>query len=257
MAHARAWHAEHGHLAVPRDTRHDGYPLGTWLFSQRNRAKQRARAGMPPSPHLAELAAIDPWWNPPWDLYWQRNYYRARDHIKAGRPFDPAGLVPSPGTVLGSWISRACLKYDQLHPDQQQLLALIGVTPEVAHARTRRAYPWRTAVEHAKAFAETHGHLAMPHDTLHEGFSLGRWLIKQRYRANKSSPSFPAARALTAIDPWWNPPWGMVWQRAYHHARTHPRHPAARRWTQKQRRDWLLLHPHQQHLLTTAGLITA
>ncbi|MFH9821555.1 Helicase associated domain protein [Streptomyces sp. NPDC017249] len=161
MAHARAWHAEHGHLAVPRDTRHDGYPLGTWLFSQRNRAKQRARAGMPPSPHLAELAAIDPWWNPPWDLYWQRNYYRARDHIKAGRPFDPAGLVPSPGTVLGSWISRACLKYDQLHPDQQQLLALIGVTPEVAHARTRRAYPWRTAVEHAKAFAETHGHLAI------------------------------------------------------------------------------------------------
>ncbi|MFH9432323.1 helicase associated domain-containing protein [Streptomyces sp. NPDC017615] len=82
----------------------------------------------------------------------------------------------------------------------------MGVTPEVAHARTRRAYPWRTAVEHAKAFAETHGHLAMPHDTLHEGFSLGRWLIKQRYRANKSSPSFPAARALTAIDPWWNPP---------------------------------------------------
>nr|WP_179342716.1 hypothetical protein [Streptomyces sp. alain-838] len=48
----------------------------------------------------------------------------------------------------------------------------------------------------------------------------------------------------------------MVWQRAYHHARTHPRHPAARRWTQKQRRSWLLLH-HQQHLLTTAGLITA
>jgi hypothetical protein len=257
MAHARAWHAEHGHLAAPRDTVHDDYPLGAWLFSQRNRAKQRARAGMPPSPHLRELAAIEPWWNPPWDLHWQRNYYRARDHVQAGRPFDPAGLVPSPGTVLGSWISRACLQYDQLHPDQQQLLALIGVTPEVAHARTRRAYPWRTAVEHAKAFAETHGHLAVSHDTLHEGFSLGRWLIKQRYRANKTSPSFPAARALTAIDPWWNPPWGMVWQRAYHHARTHPRHPAARRWTQKQRRDWPLLHPHQQHLLTTAGLITA
>jgi hypothetical protein len=256
MAHARAWHAEHDHLAVPRDTLHDDYPLGAWLFSQRNRAKQRARAGMPPSPHLRELAAIDPWWNPPWDLHWQRNYYRARDHVEAGCPFDPARLVPSPGTVLGSWISRACLQYDQLHPDQQQLLALIGVTPEVAHARTRRAYPWRTAVEHATAFAETHGHLAMPHDTLHEGFSLGRWLIKQRYRANKTSPSFPAARALTAIDPWWNPPWGMIWQRAYHHARTQPHTPAARRWTQSQRRSWLLLHPHQQHLLTTAGLIS-
>ncbi|MET8724053.1 Helicase associated domain protein [Streptomyces misionensis] len=141
LAHARAWHAEHGHLAAPRDTRHDDYPLGMWLLSQRNRAKQRARDGLPPSPHLTEIAATDPWWNPPWDLHWQRNYYRARDHVEAGRPFDPAGLVPSPGTVLGSWISRACLQYAQLHPDQQQLLALIGVTPEVAHARFRRAYP--------------------------------------------------------------------------------------------------------------------
>ncbi|MFJ9795906.1 Helicase associated domain protein [Streptomyces sp. NPDC101145] len=256
LAHARAWHAEYGHLAAPRDTLHDRYPLGWWLFSQRNRAKDRARRGLPPSPHLTELVAIDSWWNPPWDLHWQRNYYRARDHIKAGRPFDPAGLVPSPGTVLGSWISRACLQYDQLHPGQQHLLTLIGITPEVADARTRRAYPWRTAVEHAKAFAGTHGHLAVPHDTLHEGFCLGRWLIKQRYRANKTSPSFPAARALTAIDPWWNPPWGMVWQRAYHHARTHPRHPAARRWLHNQQRGWPLLHPHQQHLLTTAGLLS-
>lgn len=168
LAHARAWHTEHGHLAAPRDTLHDGYPLGVWLFSQRNRAKQRARAGMPPSPHLTELAAVDPWWNPPWDLHWQRNYYRARDHVQAGKPFDPAALIPSPSTVLGSWVTRACLRYDQLHPGQQHLLTLIGITPEVAHARTRRAHPWRTAVEHAQTFAETHGHLAVSRDTTPE-----------------------------------------------------------------------------------------
>ncbi|MFD3880119.1 helicase associated domain-containing protein [Streptomyces microflavus] len=256
MTHARAWHAEHGHLAAPRDTRHDDYPLGMWLLSQRNRAKQRARDGLPPSPHLTELAAIDSWWNPPWDLHWQRNYYRARDHVEAGRPFDPARLVPSPGTVMGSWIGRACLQYDQFHPGQQQLLTLIGITPEVARARTRRAQPWRTAVEHAKAFAETHGHLAVPHDTLHEGFALGRWLNKQRYRIRQKGTT-PAAHALTAIDPWWNPPWGITWQRAYHHARTQPHTPTTRRWIHKQRRLWALLHPDQQYLLTTTGLIVS
>ncbi|MFK4196885.1 helicase associated domain-containing protein, partial [Streptomyces sp. NPDC033754] len=254
MTHARAWHAEHGHLAAPRDTRHDGYPLGMWLLSQRNRAKQRARDGLPPSPHLSELAAIDSWWNPPWDLHWQRNYYRARDHVEAGRPFDPARLVPSPGTVMGSWIRRACLQYDQFHPGQQQLLTLIGITPDVARARTRRAHPWRTAVEHAKAFAEAHGHLAVPRETLHGGFSLGRWLNKQRYRVRQKGTT-PAAHALTAIDPWWNPPWGMTWQRAYHNARTNPDTPAARRWLTKQRRAWPLLHPHQQQLLTTESLV--
>ncbi|MCD2461999.1 helicase associated domain-containing protein [Streptomyces sp. MBT42] len=108
MTHARAWHAEHGHLAAPRDTRHDGYPLGMWLFSQRNRAKQRARNSLPPSPHLAELAATDPWWNPPWDLHWQRNYYRARNYVAAGEPFDPATRIPAPSTVIGGWITRAC-----------------------------------------------------------------------------------------------------------------------------------------------------
>ncbi|MFJ3498831.1 Helicase associated domain protein [Streptomyces sp. NPDC086091] len=255
LAHARTWHAEHGHLAAPRDTRHDDYPLGMWLFSQRNRAKQRARAGLPPSPHLSELAAIDPWWNPPWDLHWQRNYYRARDHVQAGRPFDPAALTPSPSTVLGSWITRACLQYHQLHPGQQHLLTLIGITPEVAHARTRRAHPWRTAVEHAQTFARTHGHLAVPRDTVQDGFLLGQWLNKQRYRTRTKGPT-PTAHALTAVDPWWNPPWGMTWQRAYHHARTHPRHPAARRWIDKQRRSWPLLHPDQQQLLTTTGLIS-
>ncbi|WP_327207215.1 immunity 52 family protein [[Kitasatospora] papulosa] len=75
------------------------------------------------------------------------------------------------------------------------------------------------------------------------GFPLGRWLNKQRYRVRQKGIT-PAAHALTAIAPWWNPPWGMVWQRAYRHA--HTRH---RRWIHKRRRIWLLLHPHQQNLL--------
>ncbi|MET9765189.1 hypothetical protein ABZ016_40070 [Streptomyces sp. NPDC006372] len=55
---------------------------------------------------------------------------------------------------------------------------------------------------------------------------------------------------LATIDAWWNPPWPILWQRAYHHAHTHPRHPAARRWLHNQQRGWLLLHPDQRHLLT-------
>ncbi|WP_244204172.1 helicase associated domain-containing protein [Streptomyces africanus] len=253
LTHARAYAAEHGHLAAPRDTHHNGFRLGWWLFSQRNRAKQRARDRLPPSPHLQHLAAIDPWWNPPWDLHWQRNYHRARKHVETGQPFDPAALIPSPGTALGSWITRACLNYHHLHPGQQQLLAGLGITAEAAHARTRRAYPWRTAVEHARTFAETHGHLAVPRDTTHNGFPLGQWLNKQRYRTRRTGPT-PAAHALTSIDPWWNPPRGMVWQHAYQRARTNPHTPASRRWIQKQRRGWLLLHPLQQHLLTHIGL---
>ncbi|WP_078627037.1 Helicase associated domain protein [Streptomyces exfoliatus] len=257
VAHARGWHAEHGHLAVPRDSQHDGFPLGMWLFSQRNRAKQRARSQLPPSPHLAELAAIDPWWNPPWDLHWQRNYYRARDHIAAGNPFDPVARIPAPSTVLGSWITRACLQYDQLHPGQQHLLNAISITAQTAEQRppSPRPRPHAEALTHARTWTSEHGHLCPPIKTVHDGFPLGEWLNRQRELAKKRSSPSPTQQALATIDPWWNPPWPILWQRAYHQAREHPRHPTTRHWLQSQRRGWPLLHPDQQHLLTTASLV--
>ncbi|WP_329167884.1 helicase associated domain-containing protein [Streptomyces sp. NBC_01685] len=252
LSHARAYATEHGHLAAPRDTRHDGYPLGWWLFSQRNRAKQRARAGLPPSPHLTELTAIDPWWNPPWDTVWQRNYYRARDHIEAGEPYDPVARIPAPSTLLGSWITRACLQYDQLHPDQQHLLNTIGITAQTAEQwpPSPRPRPHAEALTHARTWASEHGHLCPPIKTVHDGFPLGEWLNRQRELAKKRSSPSPTQQALATIAPWWNPPWPILWQRTYHHAQADPRHPTARHWLQNQRHRWLLLHPNQQHLLT-------
>ncbi len=135
LVHARAWAATHGHLAVPREVQLDGFALGMWLFGQRNRAKQRARQGEPPSPHLQELAALDPWWNPPWNLHWQRNYYRARDYMHAVRRTDAAGGLPVRKDALGKWVRRQCTLYGTLHPDQQRLLCAIGITAEAARAR--------------------------------------------------------------------------------------------------------------------------
>ncbi|MEU9101670.1 hypothetical protein [Streptomyces sp. NPDC048361] len=56
------------------------------------------------------------------------------------------------------------------------------------------------------------------------------------------------------IDPWWNPPWPILWQRTYQQARADHRHPTTRHWLQNQQRGWLLLHPHQQHLLVSIGM---
>ncbi|MER6474483.1 Helicase associated domain protein [Streptomyces collinus] len=258
LAHARAWHAEHGHLAVPRDTRHDGYPLGMWLSSQRNRAKDRARRGLPPSPHLAELAAIDPGWNPSWNTEWQRNYHRALHHITAGEPFAPAARIPAPSTVIGAWTTRACLKYDQLHPDQQHLLNAIGITAQTAHQwpPSPRPRPHAEALHHARTWASEHGHLCPPIKTVHHGFPLGQWLNRQRELAKKRSSPSPTQQTLATIDPWWNPPWPILWQRTYHRAQADPHHPATRQWLQNQHRGWPLLHPDQQRLLTTTGLIS-
>lgn len=254
LVHTRAYAAKNGHLAAPRDTRHDGYPLGWWLFSQRNRAKQRARDGLPPSPHLTELAAIDPWWNPPWNSEWQRNYYRARNHIEAGEPYDPVARIPAPSTVLGSWITRACLTYHQLHPDQQHLLNAIGITAQSAGQWPASPRPHAEALQHARTWAAEHGHLCPPIKTVRNGFPLGEWLDSQRQLAKKRASPSPTQQMLAMIDPWWNPPWPILWQRTYHHAHTHPDSPTTRHWLDRQRRAWPLLHPHQQHLLVSIGM---
>ncbi|WP_237518122.1 helicase associated domain-containing protein, partial [Streptomyces sp. SID4982] len=84
LAQARAFADAHGSLAaVARTTLQDGYPLGQWLANQRNR--RRTDRHPLPAARAQALAAIDPWWNPPWHLTWQRHYYRARD-AAVGRP---------------------------------------------------------------------------------------------------------------------------------------------------------------------------
>ncbi|MGG7568705.1 TnsA-like heteromeric transposase endonuclease subunit [Streptomyces sirii] len=58
------------------------------------------------------------------------------------RPFDPAALIPSPGTVLGSWITRACLQYHQLRPPTH---AADAHTPGAPPSNTPKRSPRPTA----------------------------------------------------------------------------------------------------------------
>ncbi|MER8012373.1 Helicase associated domain protein [Streptomyces sp. NPDC094149] len=249
LAHAAAYAARHGQLAtVGENTLQDGFPLGVWLARLRHSRRDRPRI---PADRVQALAALDPWWNPPWSLYWQRHYYATRAAV-CGHTLNPAnGFDDLPDAAAAAWLRRQCSAYHRLHPDQQRLLAGLGITPDIAAARAQPL--WHTALEHARAFADQHGHLAVPYDTHHNGFGLGRWLVKQRHRTKNGAPC-PAADSLSTIDPWWNPPWNLRWQRAYYHARTHPDHRASRQWLHNQRAAYHRLHPGQQHLLTQIGI---
>ncbi len=129
-----------------------------------------------------------------------------------------------------TWLRLQRTHYADLHPDQQRLLADIGLTREAAHARPLSPYA-ETAVEHARAYAAAHHTLAVTYSTVHDGFPLGRWLNDQRQQARRDTTPPARHQALTAIDPWWNPPWDLAWQRAYTRAPhdTNPPHRLASR----------------------------
>ncbi|MEU3529348.1 hypothetical protein AB0E62_36835 [Streptomyces sp. NPDC038707] len=53
---------------------------------------------------------------------------------------------------------------------------------------------------------------------------------------------------LTALDPWWNPPWRATWNHSWHQAHTHhstgmPFPNQTTKWIHTQQRTWNQLHP--------------
>ncbi|MEU2288489.1 Helicase associated domain protein [Streptomyces sp. NPDC013178] len=268
LAHARAYYDEHGHLAVPKEDTPAGYPLGQWL------ANTRARHTRMPAHQAAALTALYPWWNAPWSTLWQRIWHQARTHHQTHGPLKPARGFPTTSYNLGEWLYLQCTRYPALHPEQQRLLTHIGIDAAAAAAAAPRrrssAERFQTGLAHARAFAEVHGNLAaVARATVLDGYPLGQWLANQRNRWHTDRQPLPAARAqaLAAIDPWWNPPWHLTWQRSYYRARDaaagRPLRPergfdglddATTRWLRAQCRAYDQLHPEQQHLLTLIGV---
>ncbi|MFB6963552.1 helicase associated domain-containing protein, partial [Streptomyces sp. NPDC056309] len=142
LTHTRSYTAAHGHLAqVSATTVHHGYPLGRWHAGQRSQQQRRV---LSPERQQA-LNAIDPWWCPPWNLKWQRSYHRARDAADGHVLRPENGFSNLHDALAARWLQRQCATYNELSPEQQQLLAGIGTTNGVA----------RTAREHARATLKT------------------------------------------------------------------------------------------------------
>ncbi|WDT90320.1 Helicase associated domain protein [Streptomyces sp. SCSIO-PteL053] len=133
LAHARSYAARHGHLAVPKYGRHEGFALGPWL------ANQRTGVAALPIERAQALQRIDPWWNGPWPISWRRTYHRALVHVQKHGFVDATAGFPGTSITLGEWLHEQCSRYDDLHVGQQRLLTDLGIRP--VHARS--AHPRR------------------------------------------------------------------------------------------------------------------
>ncbi|MFF7339686.1 helicase associated domain-containing protein [Streptomyces sp. NPDC008163] len=289
LAHARAYVAEHGHLAVSgKGAVHEGYPLGVWLVAQRSKAHRAAK----PTERSRALAAVDPWWNPPWPLSWQRSFAQVRRLVQDGHALDAQRGFPGLEAELALWLSHQCAVYGSLQRDQQCLLAGIGITAEEAGKVPMTAEEAKAASQaaarlggsaglgSARSFAAARGHLALPFDYVHEEYPLGRWLVAQRSKERRhlraTRTAWPPGRHLTELDPWWNPPWHFPWQRNYQQARTlwqedrlllpGQHAPPGDRdededpltvWLRRQCARHDVLHPEQQNLLADIGITAA
>ncbi|GAA4561168.1 DEAD/DEAH box helicase [Streptomyces collinus] len=189
LAHAAAYAARYGHLAAPVDEVHDDYPLGRWLATQRTRASRLT------AERAAALTALDPWWNPPWPIAWQRAYHVAR------RGPDEAGTADA-----GEWLKTQRAHVDHLHPGQLTLLAQLGRDPvpapgsQASGRLPARERAFLRGLAAARSFLEREGHLDVPQrhiETFDDGdpVRLGQWLSNVRRRRSALSSQRRAALA--------------------------------------------------------------
>ncbi|MFD5390793.1 transposase [Streptomyces sp. NPDC127074] len=260
-------HAERfGHLALAHTDgpAGSGFDLGRWL------ANRRAAAASLTAEQAAQLAQLDPWWNPPWLISWQRTWYRARAHVRERGPVEGGDNLDG----LPRWLRHQIGAYRELHENQRQLLAELGLTSgevERYHAWPGRRRPAADGLAVARAYAARHGHLVVSRPTAIDGFALGAWLTSQRARQRSLGRPTRLGRQLTALDCWWNPPWPIAWQRVWRAASYHltglphgchwwpgaPDTEHAAVWLARQSSRRALLHAGQQQLLDELARHTA
>jgi hypothetical protein len=139
LAVFRAYRRATGHLAPRQDavwgeSDAEGLvPIGQHLANLRRKGglgKDAERA----AERAQQLAAIDPDWDCPWPLDWQR-HYRHLAHLAAD---EPGGVLPdiAPGVLMdgddiGRWLKRQSqpATWKSLSPEQQDRLTKLGVQP--------------------------------------------------------------------------------------------------------------------------------
>ncbi|MFF4183421.1 Helicase associated domain protein [Streptomyces sp. NPDC001691] len=212
LAAFRAFHRTHHHLAPRQDAVWLDEPVGQHL------ANLRRTGGLGKDPERAErraaqLAAIDPDWNCPWPLDWQRQYAVLRDLVAAD------GVLPDihPGVTfdgddLGRWVERQRQDWRALSAAQRERLAALGVKPATppaaqpgAGATGKASAAFTRGVSALAQYVQREARTTIPRgheETLPDGtvVKLGIWYSNLKSRRAGLSHSQRTALARLGID---------------------------------------------------------
>ena len=151
LAALRSYRGAHGYLAPRQDAVWEDPADGTLVPIGQHMANLRRKGGLGKNPLRAaerakQLTEIDPDWDCPWPLNWQRHYRILADLVDAdGSLPDIAPGVLTDGDDIGRWLQRQKQQasWAQLSIDQQKRLSQLGIkgaeAPSPAPAAKRAA----------------------------------------------------------------------------------------------------------------------
>jgi Predicted helicase len=187
-----------------------------------------------------------------WEVGWEAavRFFERRGHLDV-----PSEYTDRTGYPLGIWLGQQRSLYAHGSLDTQRALALSSLNISWPHPENS----FEARLEQAITLAAHHGTLAITHAPTPNERPLLRWLARQRQLVADNSLHSDRIDALNAVDPWWNPPWGVAWQHDYTHLtltpHTDPTTPLpasgqeAGTWLDHQLTQLHALHPQQKRLL--------
>lgn len=183
--HARAYHAEHGHLAMHSGhVTADGFRLGRWICN----ARQHRRKGWLRPDRIEALDKLGMLWDTP-DLPWHRflDELRAFRH-QFGHVLVPQSYTTPDGYRLGNKINSTRSRKHRVPEFVRHTLDELGMVWDTRNLR------WQELYTACHQYAAEHGHLNVPVSyTAPDGYPLGVRLKRVR-RAAADGTLDPAER---------------------------------------------------------------
>jgi superfamily II DNA or RNA helicase len=184
-----------GHLNVSQQHTEDGHRLGAWLNTQRFFRK----TGRLRQERVARLSALPGWSWDPMDARWQEGYAHLQEFVaREGHGRVPSGHNEN-GYRLGQWVVVQRSFREQGRLSDERAARLEALAGWVWHSKDA---DWERGYSALEQFAAREGHVRVPMKQVEGGFPLGRWVVKQRYRATQRPERVARLEALPGWE--WN-----------------------------------------------------
>jgi superfamily II DNA or RNA helicase len=181
-----------GHCLVPQTHIENGFKLGQWVGSVRLRKVKIAQS------KLIQLESLDFIWDPIAEQW--EEMFRALEQFrdKEGHCRVPQGHIQE-GRTLGTWASTQRLKRKNglLTQSHIRRLNLLDFSWDPY------ADQWEECFNAFKRFKQREGHCRIPDEHIENGIKIGKWVGKQRQKAEKLPVNF--RKRLDSVGFIWSP----------------------------------------------------
>ena len=170
----------------------DGYPLGAWVFNQREKKDDM------PTERRARLDALGFVWDQ-LSVQWEEGlghlqaFVREHGHCRVPRYHKTTG-----GYRLGAWVHHQRNEMERIPAEQRARLEALGFVRGV------QTNQWEVGFAQLDAFVKEHGHCRVQAGYMTtDGYSLGAWVNTQRVEQNGMSGERKARLATVGFV--WDP----------------------------------------------------